>query len=331
MDSIQLTREQRELVASNMGLVGVHLRRYVRTPAEPTRRCERDDLYQEGCLALTRAAVEYDAARHGAFQGYALNRIHSAVSQAIYEKFSTVHVPYQVARGHRPDPRSAGLASTPGERKFAGDGVLDGVDLSLLACRTANDGDDKETLGDRLRELIASHGRAAAEALLRGPRGRDDREQMIEVVLNERVLVPEPEQKRPLRQLAKALSCSVSRIVACEQRLLAVVRERLEADGVYVCLRTLAADRAAGFDAVVTPEDEAELAVAEREQFTEAFVGSPEAERGEVLVRLADRVSGGAERLACVLYSRLPADERRDRRLTLWPKGGVEGRGCRAG
>lgn len=338
MDTIQLTREQRELVSRNVGLVGVHLRRCVRAPAGPTRRCEREDLYQEGCLALVRAATEYDPSRHGAFQGYAINRIHSAVSQAIYEKFATVHVPYQVARGHRPDPRAPGVTTdavgSPPRRSElrarTGDGVVSGVDLSRLAARPARTGHG-ETLGDRLRELIAAHGEAAATEMIGRTRGRDDRERMVRSVLHERVLVPEAEGRRPLRQFARELSCSASRIVACEQRLLALLRERLDHDAGYACLRELAADRPEGFDGLLTDRDDAELAAAELEQFDQTFAAGEADERGEMLIRLADRVSGGAGRLARVLYSRLPARERRDRRFTLWPKSGVDERATRAG
>jgi hypothetical protein len=119
--------------------------------------------------------------------------------------------------------------------------------------------------------------------------------------------------------------------VACEQRLLALLRDRLDHDAVYACLRALAAARPEGFDGLLTIRDEAELAAAELEQFEQTFAAGEADERGEVLIRLADRVSGGAGRLAKVLYARLPAGERRDRRFTLWPKLGGDERGAQAG
>ena len=54
-----LTEEQRQLVTRHIGLVGVHLRTRVPTPYQPTRDREREDLFQEGCIALVKAARRY--------------------------------------------------------------------------------------------------------------------------------------------------------------------------------------------------------------------------------------------------------------------------------
>lgn len=333
MTSLTLTEDQQRLVSDNIGLVGVHLKRYVRAPVEPTRRCERDDLFQEGCLALARAAKEYDPRRHGAFQGYALNRIHSAVSQALYEKFTIVHVPYQVARGHRPDPRVRGLSAAQGagaDQTGGGrssppaDRVLEDVDLSMLRARSANL-PEVETLGDRMRAVIWELAELVAGELSQRGRGRGDRAQLIRAVLEERVLVPEPEQKRSLRQLAKDLDCSVSRVVACEQRVLAALRERLDGDAVFQRLQQLAAARADGLSSPLTTDDENVLADAQREQFEIGFAAGDASMQGALLIQLADRVSGGAGRLASALFAQLPPEERCERRFALWPPIGATG------
>ena len=55
--SSALSADQQALVARNLGLVGLHLRNRVPTPRQPMRQREYEDLFQEGCLALIRAAI----------------------------------------------------------------------------------------------------------------------------------------------------------------------------------------------------------------------------------------------------------------------------------
>ena len=85
--STTLTDEQRRLVRDNVGLVAVHLRRNVVNLLHPKWEREWDDLFQEGCLGLIRAATAYRAERGIPFAAFALPRIHNAVSRAIQSKF----------------------------------------------------------------------------------------------------------------------------------------------------------------------------------------------------------------------------------------------------
>ena len=77
-----LTETQRRLVARNLGLVGLHLRRNVSNLAAPRRDREWDDLFQEGCLGLIQAAILFREDRGIAFAAFALPRIRNAVSRA---------------------------------------------------------------------------------------------------------------------------------------------------------------------------------------------------------------------------------------------------------
>ena len=119
-----LTDDQRRLVRDNLGLVGVHLRRHVRGLDAPRRHREWEDLFQEGCLGLMRAAVAFDPARGIPFAAFALPRIHNAVSCALEEKFSMFASPKRrrrrpggadSKRSTRPDrsPRIRSLSDLP--------------------------------------------------------------------------------------------------------------------------------------------------------------------------------------------------------------------------
>lgn len=111
-ERVPLTDEQQRLVRENIGLVSVHLRRYVGNLAFPRRDREWDDLFQEGCLGLIQAAVAFRQERGIPFAAFALARIHNAVSRALHCKFSTVHVPPQRndARSGRPAGRGSARA-----------------------------------------------------------------------------------------------------------------------------------------------------------------------------------------------------------------------------
>ena len=100
-----LTDQQRRIVNENIGLVAVHLRRYVTNLSQPRRDREWEDLFQEGCLGLIDAATRFRAERGIPFVAFALPRIHNAVSKALQAKFSTVRIPaMRVDRMARMDP-----------------------------------------------------------------------------------------------------------------------------------------------------------------------------------------------------------------------------------
>lgn len=97
----RLSDAQRRLVADNCGLVAVHLRRHVFNLREPRRDREWEDLFQEGCIGLLRAAVRFDENAGIPFAAFALPRIHQAVSLAIQERFSLVRDPGRARRNRR--------------------------------------------------------------------------------------------------------------------------------------------------------------------------------------------------------------------------------------
>jgi hypothetical protein len=89
----ELTPEQKRLVRENIGLVGVHLKKGLGGKVHWHRAGHLDDLFQEGCLGLMRAAQAFDPARGIPFAAFALARIHAAVSRAIRTQFDVVYIP----------------------------------------------------------------------------------------------------------------------------------------------------------------------------------------------------------------------------------------------
>src|SRR4030042_288579 len=91
----QLTTEQKDLVYQHINLVSMHIRNNVPTPDAPRRKREYEDLFQEGCLGLIRAAIRYEKTRDGEFAAYALPRIRGTIFKAIHHKFSIIHLPFR--------------------------------------------------------------------------------------------------------------------------------------------------------------------------------------------------------------------------------------------
>ena len=93
-----LSEVQRRRVRENLGLVGLHLRKHVRNLRTPRREREWEDLFQEGCLGLIRAAVDFAPEREIPFAAFALPRIHHAVSLALQSRFTLIRPPRRKER-----------------------------------------------------------------------------------------------------------------------------------------------------------------------------------------------------------------------------------------
>ncbi len=80
------------MVTENIGLVMYHLRRHVPNLGTPQRDREWEDLVQEGCMGLIRAAALYRHERGIPFVAFALRRIQKEVSRALHSKFCLISI-----------------------------------------------------------------------------------------------------------------------------------------------------------------------------------------------------------------------------------------------
>jgi hypothetical protein len=242
-----LSARQRRLVERHLPLVHLTFRRcaHLARRARPGR--ERGELLQEGCLALMDAVRTHDPTRHGPFAAFAMARIHFAMSTFAREQSSAIRVPFITQRRrlgrrraepsdrHHPDalPRVVHLGNarpTPNEestrRRYA-----EGM---------AGRGDGGATLGDLVRECYDQALARAVSDMKHSPRSAPGADLVLEQCARERWEVPEPEARTPLRKLARALDCSLSRVAHCEERFRARVAKLLADDARYVELRRLA-------------------------------------------------------------------------------------------
>ena len=262
----RLTEEQKRLVHDNVGLVAVHLRRRVADLSRPRHDREYDDLLQEGCLGLMQAAVRYRPERGIPFAAYALPRIHNAISRALSRRFATVYVPPIPASrrlrtrtsvtgpdgaGDRDRPRVLPLTEEADRqvsaRRFRG--------VEADSARAAD-----ETIGQRLGEIYERAVRAAGESAGTAASARGDRNKLTQLLVEERLLVPDEESRRSLRQIARDTRSSFARVTRCGQQLSETVRDLLETDPEFRELRRRARASPAGPATPVDEEIERELA-----------------------------------------------------------------------
>ena len=187
----RLTEAQRELVRANVGLVAVHLKRHVTNLAVPQRDREYDDLFQEGCLGLMRSAARWDPASGIPFAAFALPRIHNAVSLALKCKFATIYVPPRRPKQTESRTQGDSPAEVPAPRARS---LTHGQWQTLADAPMRPVGEDlRETIGDRIREMFERAVRRSESLLKNRPSVRGDRDRLIDLIVRERLLVPQPE------------------------------------------------------------------------------------------------------------------------------------------
>lgn len=293
---ISLTPVQRAMVDQNIGLVALHLRTHVPTPREPTRDRDRDDLFQEGCLALARAAATYDPAIHGSFATYALYRIRGSIHLALHEHFSTIHVPTRHQTRLRNEGRQHAMPITRS---------LQATDLELgaegITPLDASRPEDR-TLRHELRDRFMRAVECALETLSRRPWRRHDPSPILKRLARDRLLVDDPGRRLSLRRLAAELKVSCGRLCNCEQTLNRQVAEHFRADPHVPLLLEFARDHPAGLDAPVTPAHQERLRASDVRAFADRFERMDRARRGELLYAMIERSTPAIGEVAANLY-----------------------------
>ena len=307
----RLSDSQRKLVSENIGLVAVHLRRHVSNLAEPRRDREWDDLFQEGCLGLAAAAERFRPERGIPFAAFALPRIHNAVSKALQRRFSIVYVPPR--RNRNSDEQASGNGSghgpTPAPKVVE---LSEEVERGLTRAASSSLGESSQaealgldTVGERLREKYERAVGAAAEVLSTQPSTRGDRAELVRCLVRERLLVPQPEEKRAMRQIARDTRSSYARVAQCEKQLTTLVRQMLEADPEYHVLRSISHKESDGCDHPVDDHVEEEIRAAGTAEFLHRYRNADSGTRAHLLQRVLKLAQARTERILLGCFAKL--------------------------
>ena len=283
-----LTETQRCLVARNLGLVALHLRRNVRNLTTPRRDREWDDLFQEGCLGLIQAAIIFRKERGIAFAAFALPRIHNAVSRALQRKFSTIYVPPKRAvrqsetrkkvNSERVDIAAPQVHSFPDDAERTLSDRLRPVGDHAIESRW-----DRETIGDRLRGKYERALADVCDVVAHGASKRGDRAELVRTLMKERFLIPHDESKRPMRQIARDTGSSYARVAQCDKQIRVGLRDMLGDDPEFGVLYRRTRVDPDGADVDVDDQMERELAQASANTYADRLRRADPLERAGLL------------------------------------------------
>ncbi len=235
----KLTTQQRQLVSDNLGLVAVHIKRFVKGLNHPRRDREWDDLFQEGCLGLIDAARRYGREHDMPFASFALPRIRNAVNKALHNYFNTIYVPPKQQANQSSPPIAMAISS----------------DDTLTQIRTVDDSNHADhTIGDHIRHRYVAAVSQTATRMMRQRSTRGDRAQLIRTIIKQRLMIPDEDDKTGLRQIARDTQSSYARVAQCEKQFIKIMRDVLKADEAFRILARHAKSSPLGMD---HPIDEA--------------------------------------------------------------------------
>lgn len=291
-----LTEEQKKLVEDNLGLVGLHLKNRVPTPRMPARHREYEDLFQEGCVALAKAARRFDPARHGSFPAFALARIRGRVHQVLHEYFTTIRVPTRVIKENRQAVQGPSQISAPPVTVELSEDVIRG----LIAPSAGANG------RERIRHVLRRRLERAVHGALHTLNQRAWRQRnpvpIMTRIAHERLLIAEGTCQTALRQIAREEHVSSGRASAYENHLLGEVRAHLTADPQVPLLMRFVREDEAGFDGVVDEARQQELAAAQLESFAARFQDMDRNAQAKVVYALIERSTGAVPEVVRNLY-----------------------------
>lgn len=241
-----MTERQSGLVVRHLPLVYYQLRRQLRR-AGPRSRQFDDDLVQEGCLALAEAVREHRADRHGPFGPYAVTRIHRAMSIFLRERKHMIRVPLTTQRRRARAARDRHAPGGPPRepKRLRRSGLNPRQDP---ATRPAPTYSTRTTVGELMRTRIEAAIAAARGDVLRVARRRAGASRLVDELIRERLTIPEPGARTPIRELVRRLRVSHGRLTHTAARLERRAARRLRRDAAFRYLRVLARRMEAGID-----------------------------------------------------------------------------------
>lgn len=297
-----MTPEQQALASRHIGLVGVHLRTRVPTPDGPMRHREYDDLFQEGCVALARAAVRYDPRRDGEFAAYALPRIRGAIHTALHERFSIIPVPARVtARARasgRPSPFPAQAPPDALSENLAIEVPIDPMPRGR---------------GETIRHAVRRRFERAVRQAMAELRNRRWRRRnpcsIMACIAAERLLISQECERTPLRQIARQTGVSSSRASAYERQLTDTVSQHLARDVQVALLVQFASEDPAGYESRVDQRRRELLQQAELDTFDARFQTLERSARAELIYAMIEHSAAAVPEVARNLHHLTDSDD----------------------
>ncbi len=299
----KLTPTQRQLVSENLGLIGMHIRRFVGGLQLPHADREWDDLFQEGCLGLIDAAKRFGQVSDMTFATFALPRIRNAVNKALNSRFNTIYVPHkQRSRQHYDNDIQTLI---PEMTTMNNEAAL--AKISTLSSATTA----AQTIGDRVRQRYESAVHKATEWMMCQKTTRDDRRRLIDTIIEHRLLIPNEDNKTALRQIARDTNSSYSRVTQCEKQLIKKVREVLTVDTEFLAMKRYARKKRLGMDHPADDAFDVCMRQASSDEMLRRYRKADPAGKASLMWRLMESDGEQTERLLRDRFTQLEPGTRR--------------------
>jgi len=205
-------------------------------------------------------------------------------------------------------PSSRHAASAPKVFRLPDDPSL------LMAARhdpsidPANEG--QETIGDRLRGKYERAVHAAAETVANSRSKRGDRGELVRNLVDRRMMIPDEDQRTPLRRIARDTKSSYARVAQCEKQLRDTVRERLDTDPEFQELQRSRRECELGTRQAIDEPLERRLAHAAVEGFIDRLSVTAANNRAQMIGSLLDVMGDRTIDVLGPFISDLPPDQR---------------------
>jgi len=232
-------RKDIALSGSQSQRVGGHLPLVQRKLNEQLRRCGNraapfaDDLFQEGCLALTVAVRDHKPERHGDFAPFALARVHAAMGRFLAER-GLLRIPSatQKRRARRARSRHDPDAAPPTLRRRPD------IRLEELAAPR-----DNRSAGRAVADLVRAridHAMTRVRCRMVNANRRMRMPRLIHRVFDERLMIPQAELRTPIRAIARENEFPIIAVARVERRALRAIRACLRRDVAFRWIRRYA-------------------------------------------------------------------------------------------
>lgn len=292
--------ERQSLVTHHLDLVNDQLRARLRRVRGPTSQREREDLFQEGCMALVSAAAQYDPRRHGGFEAYAGRCIRGAIIGALVRNLCIVRPP---ARRRPQDhlvfhSRYESLSLRDHSQVLA-------IDRPIVPLAAT----PPDTIRHQLRRRFERAVYAALAELRHRRWPRRNPYPVLVRIAHERLLIDEPAARTPIREIGRQAGVPHSRVGAYEQELLRTIHGHFASDPQVPLLVRFANRDKARFDGYVTARRRRLLRRAELEAFEARFAALGPADQAELLYDMVRKSTLAVTEVARNLYRLTGADE----------------------
>lgn len=224
---VRLTSRQRKEMSRHLRLVNLQLSRQNGVSHMNYVNRHRDDLFQEGCLALAHAIARYEPPRHGPFAPYAVARIHHAMGVLLRES-GGIRVPMTSQRRRRL-ALAAGRQDPHTPPREVG-GAFEHCHVTKRRQPLPIDEESAgRVLGHLLRARVEHVARHVVCDMASSPRAAPDTAKLLARCLEDRWLIRDESMRTPIRELAESFGSAGGRVThletAFKRRLMLALRE----------------------------------------------------------------------------------------------------------